>query len=381
MAPEIALNLVPEAGSGRPLTILDPMCGSGTVLTVAAERGHDATGVDLDPLAVLMSKVATNPLDMDKCEQTREQVVTAAKSDRKRRMPWSDNETTKFAEYWFGGPQRLQLARLARAIDGLPSGPLRELAQVSLSRTIITKTPRASLAADTSHSRPHRVTESSDYEVIKGFEQSFLSLTRLLAKRMPARHARVILDDCRRLTTIEDATIDLAITSPPYLNAIDYMRGHKLALIWLGYTIPELRSIRSTSIGAERALDGNTAAKSTELVATIVQEAANPDLLPYATLTRYSNDLLQFARQMKRVIRRTGTLVVVIGNSTLRGNFIRNETLVKGALQHYGFSIENRVERELPDNRRYLPIGGIAQASPIARRMRTESVLQFDLAE
>lgn len=380
MAPEIALNLVPEVSSGPRLKILDPMCGSGTVLSVAAARGHDATGVDLDPLAVLMSKVATSTLDTNACDLTRERVITAAESDRKRRMPWSDSETTEFAEYWFGKPQRLQLARLSRAIEGLPSGPLRELAQVSLSRTIITKTPRASLAADTSHSRPHRVTEASDYEVITGFAQSFSSLTRILAKRPPARQVEVILDDCRRLQTIGTASIDLAITSPPYLNAIDYMRGHKLALIWLGYTISELRRIRSVSIGSERALDGAAAATAVELVANMVREAVNPDLLPHATLTRYAHDLTLFSRQMRRVLKPNGSLVVVIGNSALRGNFIRNETLVEGALRHYGFNLKNRFERELPSNKRYLPISGQANTSPLARRMRTESVLQFNLA-
>ena len=50
MAPEIALDCIPVAERGNGKRILDPMCGSGTVLSVASQRGHHATGIDLDPL-------------------------------------------------------------------------------------------------------------------------------------------------------------------------------------------------------------------------------------------------------------------------------------------------------------------------------------------
>jgi DNA modification methylase len=47
-------------------------------------------------------------------------------------------------------------------------------------------------------------------------------------------------------------SVDAVLTSPPYLNAIDYMRGHRMSLVWLGHSLTELRHIRSNSIGAER---------------------------------------------------------------------------------------------------------------------------------
>ncbi|MBO9325941.1 MAG: hypothetical protein J7463_11270 [Roseiflexus sp.] len=57
MAPELALRAIEEL---EPLsTILDPMMGSGTVVRVAAEAGHRAIGQDIDPLAVLMTRVWT----------------------------------------------------------------------------------------------------------------------------------------------------------------------------------------------------------------------------------------------------------------------------------------------------------------------------------
>ena len=377
MAPEIALDCIPKADRGKAQRILDPMCGSGTVLSAAVQRGHHATGVDLDPLAILMTRVATSPLDTSECDQLREQIVNAATSDRDAGLPWSDYETRRFAHYWFADRQRVQLARLSRAIDDLPAGPLRALAQISLSRTVITKAPKASLAADTSHSRPHRVSDTSNYDVIAGFSLAITNLARLLEARRLVGSAEAHLGDCRTLEPVATASIDIVVTSPPYFNAIDYMRGHKFALIWLGYSIPELRAIRSSSIGAERALDCPVEVQAAELLAQIENDAVDPTRLPTEILARYSHDLLLLARQMKRVLKPGARLIAVVGNSTLRGNFIRNDSLVERALQHYGFNTERSVERPLPENKRYLPIATAASSSSITRRMRTETILHM----
>ncbi len=61
MAPEIALAAIKPLRHGS--VILDPMAGSGTVLRSASEQGHRALGFDVDPLAVLMSRVWTAPVD------------------------------------------------------------------------------------------------------------------------------------------------------------------------------------------------------------------------------------------------------------------------------------------------------------------------------
>ena len=62
------------------------------------------------------------------------------------------------------------------------------------------------------------------------------------------------LGDVRDLSRDINGSFDAALTSPPYLNAIDYLRGHRLSLIWFGYPLDELQRIRGRSIGSERSL-------------------------------------------------------------------------------------------------------------------------------
>jgi hypothetical protein len=375
MAPEIALLAIP-AFADRPVTVLDPMCGSGTVLSAAASRGQNAIGVDIDPLAVLMSRVATSPIDGESLRAATDEVTRAAR-ELEGAQPWIDDETERFVDYWFAPTQKAQLTSLTTAISSREDGAIRDALQVALSRLIVTKTPQASLAADTSHSRPHRVQETSDYDVLAGFKRSVNSLERLLGQRIMTGTANVARGDSRELEGIATDSVDLIVTSPPYLNALDYMRGHKMALVWFGWSVAELRALRGRSIGAERAPDADVSAKTSELVDLIREQATEPSALPVRTIERFAGDMQGFAYASHRVIRQGGKAVFVVGNSTLRGNYIRNDVIVQQAMESAGFREINRYEREIPANRRYMAIN-TRQESTLGKRMRTEVVLTME---
>lgn len=374
MAPNIAIDHLDGISADGELVVLDPMCGSGTVLTAAASRGHSARGFDVDPLAVLMSAVATTPIDTDAVVAEAERICARARESVVTDTRWEDAETIKFAEYWFAATQRTELNRLARELDSVEDDAIRQALQVALSRIIVTKSPKASLAADTSHSRPHRVVTESGYDVYRGFEGSVLSLKKLLDQRVLTGDVQVARGDARALV-LPPNSVDLIITSPPYLNAIDYLRGHKMSLIWFGHTIPELRKIRSNSIGAERALDSDALTQVSEMVQFVEDSVDTPSQLPIATITRYAHDLALFSRELNRVCKPEAQVITVIGNSTLRGNYIQNDILVRKAYEHAGFKVAERVERDLPENKRYLPVRTTNQNSSMAKRMRTEVVL------
>lgn len=241
--------------------VLDPMCGSGTVIRQSALLGHRAIGFDIDPLAVLMSKVWTRKGSHKELFDASAQLLKGAK--RKRTLshldiPWIARcaETAAFVEYWFAEPQRSSLARLAYGIRQLRFSEeewICDCLDLALSRTIVTKHVGASLAWDVSHSRPHRMRDENEFDVFDGYQKTIGRLVSLLDDEPVPRAGVVRRGDCRNLSTIKRNSIDAIVTSPPYLNAIDYLRGHKLALVWMGHTIPELRDLRGSAIGTERA--------------------------------------------------------------------------------------------------------------------------------
>jgi SAM-dependent methyltransferase len=384
MAPGIALDII--AAESEPIRVLDPMMGSGTVLAVARSCGHAAVGIDIDPLAVLLARVWTTPVDIDKVERKAEKVLARAKTDflsrpaRESYPSSSDSETRKFIRYWFDEHARRQLAALSRAIHLVKDDRVRDALWCAFSRLIITKQSGASLAMDLSHSRPHKV---FDHAPIKPFEKFIAAVHQVLKNcicsnqrdRGPA--TRVSLGDARKLP-ITSSTIDLVLTSPPYLNAIDYMRCSKFSLIWMGYTVGELGGIRTESVGTE---SGDQEAYENEDVQRIIKDlklSPKLSLRNERVLAHYIEDMHSAVEETARVLMPGGKAVYVVGENTVRGTFIPNAKIITALAKLSGLEVERRRARELPANRRYLPPPTVRNSSEgLEGRMRREVILSF----
>lgn len=374
MAPEIALEQLRSLDQGS--LVLDPMVGSGTTLKAASRYGLPGIGFDVDPLAVLMSRVWTTPTETQSLAGLATELVEEAESmdAASACLPWLDEKTSDFINYWFGKEQQADLSRLAILLCGL-EGPEADVLRLALSRIIVTKDRGASLARDVSHSRPHRVRDRNDFPVFGEYLRSVRYLVQKLEDDPPRGNVQIRLGDARQLSEVADASVDAIITSPPYLNAIDYLRGHRLALVWLGHRIGDLRYTRSSSIGAERAPDDE---EGTDTSRELVQVMVQSDLLPVQLrpiLHRYALDLYRTMLELARVIRVGGSAVFVIGNSCVRGVYVNNAALVSETAHHAGFTILARSERELPVSRRYLPPPESLNESDLGRRMRREAVI------
>lgn len=376
MAPEIVIKELEGMRSHQ--VVLDPMSGSGTVLRAAAELGHRAIGFDLDPLAVLMSRVWTTPLRVTTLTKTAEMLVREAKSLQDEYIPWIDDceETTEYVRFWFGHRQRRALRRLSLAL-ACRSGVLADAMRVALSRIIITKERGASVARDTSHSRPHRVFLENNYKVYEGFLMSAKRLAERLAPHKLTGSVLVKKGDARRLGSLSPNSIDAVITSPPYLNAIDYIRGHRLSLVWLGYSLPELRAVRSNCIGAESASAAEMPAQTLD---RLLRKAGALDELPareFAMVRRYAHDVYRFLQELARVAKKGARVLLVVGNSCLKGVPVWNADINVAAAEALGFHMISRSRRALPMAHRYLPLPAADKSGTLATRMRTETLLCY----
>jgi len=382
MAPGIALAAMPT--DSDQLRVLDPMMGSGTVLAMARARGHRGFGFDLDPLAVLISKVWTTANDSEAVREASTKVLTSAKdlfsnTSEEDAYPLDANEETRdFVKYWFDPQARRQLMALSAYIDSVPQDVTRNVLWCAYSRLIITKQAGASLARDLAHSRPHRFYAEAP---LKPFEKFSASVERVLANtirtistdRGPA--PTIHLGDARKLP-VESGSINLVLTSPPYLNAIDYLRCSKFSLVWMGESISGLRQVRSDIVGAEAAKHSTT--DDPEIARVMRAMKLKPKLAPQQEriLGRYINDMRDAISEVGRVLADKGKAVYVVGENTMRGTYIRNSTVVSELAEMAGLTLNSHRTRTLPANRRYMPPPA-ADAGTMDARMRREIVLTF----
>ena len=379
MAPEIALEAMREL---KPKSVvIDPMCGSGVVLREAVEQGHEAIGFDVDPLAVLMSRVWTRSMDTSALYKRSKSIIEKAAQLEPSdvRLPWidDDEETSKYVKFWFADRQRDQLRKLAFLIAGR-RGPVNYALQLAISRTIITKKIGASIAWDVSHSRPHRVKTYNDYDVVSGFESAVARIAEEISKIPQNSDANVKIGNARRLGRIPDGTVDAVVTSPPYFNAIDYLRGHRLSLVWLGYRVARLRKIRSASVGSEKGVSRryfNFFTKNNLFDVDFPENLAEPT---ESHFRRYILDMNKVISEIYRILKPGGRAVLVVANSNVRGQSIDNAKILRAIAKNMGLHETDCTEREIPSNRRYLPPPTATDHESLQKRMRFESVLTLE---
>jgi hypothetical protein len=280
----------------------------------------------------------------------------------------SDAETCSFIRYWFDSYARRQLAALSSVIHCVHDDATREVLWCAFSRLIITKSAGASLARDLAHSRPHRAFRCAP---VKPFNR-FISAVDTVVSNCPQPEsgavgpiATVKRGDARSLD-IEDASIDLVLTSPPYLNGIDYLRCSKFSLVWMGHSVGALRQIRSGAVGTEAS---SARALVTPWVTSLIAELRlKPALSTRAQglLATYVWDMGHALAESSRVLRSRGRAVYVVGESVNRGTFIRNSSIITRVASYHGLALVSRQSRALPANRRYLP--------PPQRRLSTASM-------
>ncbi|HVE72590.1 MAG TPA: hypothetical protein VNI54_14590 [Thermoanaerobaculia bacterium] len=384
MAPTIVTDALAALNASS--VVLDPMSGSGTVLAIAQSRGHRAIGMDVDPLAVLIAKVWGTPLRHSVVFSEATTVLQQAREwfavlPQSQAYPvGADEETRAFLRYWFDGYSRRQLAALVCALNCLPNSPVKNALWCAVSRMIITKQAGVSLARDLSHSRPHRAYDVAPKKPFKLFPEAVRrTLEGILEEDMASDTPRMSVrrGDARRMSLAEDS-VDLVFTSPPYLNAIDYLRCSKFALVWMGFRISELRQIRSDSIGAEVGV-----ADTAEL--RVIQDLGIGALLSprtQAVLRRYISDMRQVMSEVARVLRPGAKAIYVVGENTIRGTYVPTGEIVTQVARECGLRLHEKHFRMLPSNRRYLPPpGDSSNRNALDARMRREVVITFGKTE
>jgi DNA modification methylase len=393
--------------------VLDPMLGSGTTLVEAYLSNRQGIGFDIDPLALRIAKVKTTPLKKALVAQTAQFVVKQARLkletgraelDESLATRWT-GKTKDFVDYWFAKETQRELLALIQGIETIEDAGLRTFLEVTFSAVIITKNGGVSLALDLAHTRPHRakVIYGSNGTLVlnEGIrEDQPQGRLQILTKRLrPAvdeferramrnvaslptpdeshHAASVQMGDAQNLP-LEDKSVDLIVTSPPYAsNAIDYMRAHKFSLVWFKETVETLGQKRGEYIGGESTTDFKfepLPPKTERLVLEIAQKDAHKG----NALRRYYSEMTCVLSEMYRVLRSGKSAIVVVGSSVMRGRNTETHLCLKEIGETFGLQVPLVGVRNLDRNRRMLPAGmSIDRESQIQQRMHEEYVIGF----
>jgi DNA modification methylase len=321
--------------------ILDPFCGTGTVLLEANLAGRNAIGADANPLARKIATVKSHKLDGTFLEDTLAILIKRAKSLHKIEFPDVRNR-----DFWFSSKIQTQLAKISRAINELPDDKYKDFFEVCFSNCIKKVSyadPRIAVPVKLNPKRFDKASNNFDkatkrlleLETIDVFEKFRVITSDNIARinSLPNNinnfSSLIVSDNAQKLTAsigssalLPNGSIDMILTSPPYAGAQKYIRSSSLNLGWLGLTVEEdLKSLDKKSIGRENYL-------SSELkeIKTGIKSADNLLPLLFAKnklrafiVGNYLNEMQSAIDESIRVLKTGGYFVIVIGNNKVCG--------------------------------------------------------------
>ena len=361
--------------------VLDPMMGSGTAVVEAFLEGRRGVGLDLDPLALRLCQAKTMPLQTGRLQEAAHRVVAQAyaltreKAIEQHLAQRFDIRTQAFVDYWFLPTTQRELMALVLAIESLADTSIRRFLTLTFSSIIITKSGGVTRARDLAHSRPHLDTEKVPKNALEQFALRLQKNLNSIAKLAPHNTVAAPLAGDARSMPFVDGVIDLIVTSPPYANALDYMRAHKFSLVWLGKSVASLSALRAEYIGSER-IKGTQCVTLPERPEGIMLQVAQRDKHKSHMLRKYFTEMKAVLAEMHRVLRGNAAAIVVVGPSVIRGINVETHQCLADIAAELGFDVVGVVQRMLDRNKRMMPARfGKKTDSMIEQRMHEEYVI------
>jgi DNA modification methylase len=363
MVPQIANRLI-KTYSQEGDVVYDPMCGSGTVLVEATLLNRRAIGTDLNPLAILLSKVKTTPIEQNYLKSS------VAVFLQKIILRFNRLETSKRyvpakpdfqnIDFWFKPQVVHDLSIIREAINEIDDENIRDFLRVPFSLTV----------RKSSNTRPGEfklyrysptLLEKHNPSVPRIFKSAVKIALNCLLEYDEATKLKSYCKICKADARYTDAlipsgSIDLIVTSPPYGDShttVAYGQFSRLSLQWLGLDYSgidsheEIIRLDKESLGGELRKNYDHSLKSKTLEAAL-KAIAKKDAKRAEEVAWFFVDLNDVYKQMHRVLRKGGVAGIVIGNRTVKETLIESSTITAELCEEMGFETLANNDRNIP---------------------------------
>lgn len=403
MVSPISRNILRIMDTIQPTRALfDPFAGSGTVLVEGMMAGiATVAGNDINPLALLLSRAKTTPLDPVRLRKVSESLTAALDStfarydsvlkgadsyitdtcglDITAREKWG-TEAPKFLRaycaevgagieipdfknigYWFRPQVILALSLIKTAIRQIEEEAIREYVFVAFSETIRLVSNRRNGEFKMFRMPADRVARFNP-AVLDEFKRilwrnvgKMEAFTAALGHQEHTSDVRLYSNDACTLEDVPDDTFDLVITSPPYGDSrttVAYGEYSRLSLQWIdlfGLTEKEIMGIDKSLMGGRKYRDGF----SFDIHSPTLR--ASLDKIMAADCQR-AGDVYSFYKDLDAVIRSTAAKTVeggyqfwVVGNRTVKGELLLTDVIISEIAAVYGLTTVYTVDRSIPN--------------------------------
>ena len=350
---------LPESG-----VVLDPFSGVGTTLVEADLAGHEAVGFEINPYAAFaaQTKLAAHRVKADDLRDTAGQLLAFMARSRQQGLTPRTVPPAAFRTRapFYSVPVERKVLLVFDFMAGLHPR-LADLCRLAFAATMVQYSNYSyepSLGRKAAVGRP----DVDDYDVAQAISEKLLQMaddTAWYRARRCARwrkNGRVIQQSFfDQYTKLEAGSVDLLITSPPYLNNYHYNRNTRPHLYWLGFCSSphDLKRLEELNFGTywQNARDQDTVELDSAITDPAIRRTLaevrhrNPDKGVYGGrgwanyAARYFNDCVRFVDGAAWCLRSGATALVVIGNSILQGVPVPTDQFLAKIAASHGFEV------------------------------------------
>lgn len=343
--------------------ILDPFCGVGTTLLQAVRRGYDAVGFEINPYPALAARAKLGSPGVNLSELDSWLAELQKDCAGWRIMPAPPNVIAaplKSRLPFFSPAIHHQVLHLLAFTSAIESTLIASLFRAAFGAVMVSFSNYSYEPSLTSRPAAGKATiEDADVGQIMLAKlrqmRADIALLQDETRRQAFGTSRIInADFFSSDAEVKTGTINLMITSPPYMNNYHYVRNTRPQLYWLNFiSAPnEHRHLETNNFGQywqtvreADAIGLNFEHRELDRILGLLRETrlekgayGGPGWANY--VAAYFNDCYRFMARLRRVLARGGVGVIVIGNSIIQGQDIRTEEILSQIGVAQGLTLE-----------------------------------------
>ena len=356
--PQLVEKLMDEYLIGRgPYHVNDLFMGSGTTLACAIARGYFASGTDINYSAKLITQAKCTPIEpvllrnkIDKFFSDLNFLEKTSAPYNKKYKPHIPKSKSERIEYWFEAKTIEELGIILARIDHETDEEVKLFLKCCFSHILKTcsrwlmSSTKPTIDKSKKISKPLGAFKKHMRRMIRGNE-SFWAVVPENVKQDISKYLIIKRQDARH-QPVKNNSIDIQITSSPYVTSYEYADLHQLTTIWFEPEI-DLKKYKKEFIGTSAKSNGIRSLKSS-VGKEIENKLQKVDKKMADEVEAFFVDMQECFDETYRILKDGGRCCYVIGNTKLRGVDISNAEVFAESMQYSGFKIDRIIKREIP---------------------------------
>jgi len=356
--PQLVEKLIDEYISNKNAHINDPFMGCGTTIVTAISRGFKGSGTDINKISYLITKLKSTAIEPAYLDKKIKHLLAKLKFLQGSQEslfyenigPLIPQKHIERINYWFTQKNKNELGIILRAIYDEEDETIRDFFLVAFSH--ILKNCSIWLQGSTKPTRDLKKNPTKPYDALRRHlkkiqkgNDDFYKVVPQKVKENLKEYLNIKAQDAKT-QPVADNSVDLIISSSPYVTSYEYADLHQLSTIWLDFA-DNLTAYKKEFIGSAHKHCNNK-----ELKSNIGQNIVNNMDLKSKKMAKeiktFFIDMQEVFDESYRGLKKGGRCCYVIGNTTLKGVDILNAEVFAESLQYSGFIVDRIIKREIP---------------------------------